>query len=82
MTGVRTGVVTDGDGVTAAVAVAAGDWAGGDPEHPQVNMSRRTMVRSTGTVLIHAGQRFPYNNVMVNLMAGLPRTFIMRQDGP
>lgn len=82
MTGVRTGVVTDGDEVTAAVAVAAGGWAGGDPEHPQVSMNRRAIVKSTGTVLIHAGQRLPYNNVMVNPMAGLPRTFIMRQDGP
>jgi hypothetical protein len=64
-TGVGRIVVITGGGGTGALVGATVGCAGGDPEHPQVRMSRRAIMRSTRIDLIDAGRIFPYNKMMV-----------------
>jgi hypothetical protein len=52
------------EGVTGAIDGVTAGCAGGESEHPQMNMNGRARRRRSGTGFIDAGQSFPYNKVM------------------
>jgi hypothetical protein len=62
-------VVDTGEGVAVALVTVPVGCTGGDSEHPQVSRSRKTMTRSTETILIDAGRSFPYNKMMAHQLA-------------
>jgi hypothetical protein len=63
--GVERIVVITGGGVAVTVVGTTVGCAGGDPEHPQVRMNRRAIMRSAEIDRIDAGRIFLYNKVVV-----------------
>ena len=63
--GVGRVVVITGGGVVVTVVGTTVGCAGGEPEHPQVSMSRRAIMGSAEIDRIDAGRIFLYNKVVV-----------------